>query len=339
MPGTIEFSRRSFLIMTAALAACKPGVDVLRLSGHTMGTTYNVTALTTGGVDREELAAAIETALAEVNDQMSNWDSASEISRINAQAGDDAITLSPALAHVMDGASVVHRASDGKFDVTVGPLIDLWGFGADGTTPHMPDDASIATAMSRIGQERVLVQDGKALRKTAPGAEIYLAAIGKGYGVDRAVEALRSFGLSDFLLEIGGDLYASGHNADGAPWQIGIESPVAGARDLQKVIGVSGLGMATSGDYRNFFETGGTRYSHVIDPTSGRPIAHATVSATVLTEDAMMADAWATAMLVLGSERGMAIAEAQDLAVLFIDRDGASGFKTAASSRFLPLEA
>lgn len=339
MPGMMKFSRRSFLVMTAALAACKPGADILKFSGLTMGTSYNVVALPTGrGPDREEVARAIELALAEVDDQMSNWNGASELSRVNAHAGDTPITLSPALARVMEGAGAVHRASEGSFDVTVGPLIDLWGFGAEGGASQRPAEAAITAAMARSGQDRVLSLEGDTLRKTAAEAEIYLSAIGKGYGVDRVATALRGFGLQDFMVEIGGDLYASGRNGDGTPWQIGIESPLVGARGLQQVIGVSNQGMATSGDYRNFFEADGTRYSHIIDPTTGKPITHATVSTTVLTGDAMMADAWATAMLVLGRERGMKIAEAQGLAVLFLDRDGDT-FRPVASSRFETLTA
>ncbi|MFV0473604.1 MAG: FAD:protein FMN transferase [Pikeienuella sp.] len=340
VPGATRISRRSFLIMTAALAACKPEAELLKFSGPAMGTTYNVAAVDhEGDADRAALDLAIRAALAEVDQVMSNWNPASEISRVNARAWGEAIPLSPELAHVMAGASAVHRASEGRFDVTAGPLIDLWGFGADGGAPRVPDDDAIAAAMARSGQDRVLSLEDGALRKTTPGPEIYLAAIGKGYGVDRVAAALRGFGLGDFMVEIGGDLYAAGDNASGAPWRIGIESPAPAARDLQKIVGLSGLGMATSGDYRNFFEADGAHYSHIIDPMTGRPITHSTVSATVLTEDAMMADAWATAMLVLGSERGLAIAEKQELAVYFIDRDDDSQFSATASSRFSRLEA
>ncbi|MEC7764935.1 MAG: FAD:protein FMN transferase [Pseudomonadota bacterium] len=340
MSGITTLSRRSFLILsTAALAACNLKDEVLKFTGQTMGTEYNVVALKGGSaVDRAALAAAIEGALADVTVEMSNWDAASEISRVNA-GGTETFTLSPALANLMENANAVHRASDGRFDVTVGPLIDLWGFGAAGVAPHVPGDDQIANALALTGQSRVLTLDGATLRKTVAGAEIYLPAIGKGHGVDRVAEAVRSFGIVNFMVEIGGDLYTAGHNADGTPWHIGIESPVAGARSVYSVADVSNLGMATSGDYRNFFEADGTRYSHIIDPTTGRPITHKTVSATVMTENAMLADAWSTAMLVLGRARGLEIAEAQNLAVMFIDHDGAEGYKTTESSRFTALQA
>lgn len=340
MSGIPTLSRRSFLILsTAALAACNLEDEVLKFTGMTMGTQYNVVALKGGkAVDRAALAAAIDTALAQVNDEMSNWDATSEISRVNA-AGTEAVRLSPALADLMENANAVHAASDGRFDVTVGPLIDLWGFGAAGSTTRVPGEEAIAEARALTGQSRVLTLENGTLRKSVAGAEIYLPAIGKGHGVDRVATAVRSFGIENFMVEIGGDLYTAGHNADGTPWHIGIESPVAGARSVYSVVDVSNLGMATSGDYRNYFEADGTRYSHIIDPTTGRPITHNTVSASVLTENAMLADAWSTAMLVLGRDRGLEIAEAQNLAVVFIDRDGAEGYKTTESSRFTALQA
>ncbi|MFW2589363.1 FAD:protein FMN transferase [Sagittula sp. SSi028] len=323
----------------AAVAACKPEAEVLKLSGNTMGTQYNVVAVPTGGaLDRAAVSAAIETALADVTAEMSNWDAGSEISRLNASKAGAPVRLSPALANVMQNANAVHLASDGRFDVTVGALIDLWGFGVADVAPNIPADSAIADAMQRAGQGRVLDLQGDVLTKQTDGAEIYLAAIGKGHGVDRVADALRGLGITDFMVEIGGDLYTAGNNPEGTPWQIGIESPVAGQRGLYSVADVSNLGMATSGDYRNFFEADGTRYSHIIDPATGRPILHDTVSATVLTENAMLADAWATAMLVLGRERGLEIAEAEGLAVTFIDRDG-EGFKTTESSRFKALQA
>lgn len=342
MFATERFTRRTFLILSSAatLAACKPEDEVLRLSGATMGTTYHIVAVANGRrVEKAALEEAVRVALADVNTEMSNWDAASEISRVNAAAAGTTLQLSPALAHVMQGATEVHRASDGRFDVTVGPLIDLWGFGSAGNGPHVPEAELIAAAMRTSGQERVLSLSGDRLQKSVDGAEIYLSAIAKGHGVDRVAEAVRSFGMTDFMVEIGGDLYTSGRNPEGQPWQIGIESPEAGDRSLYGVADVSGLGMATSGDYRNFFEVADTRYSHIIDPTTGRPITHGTVSTTVMTDSAMMADAWATAMLVLGRERGLAIAEAQGLAVLFIERQPGEGFVTTESSRYTALQA
>jgi len=161
-------------------------------------------------------------------------------------------------------------------------------------------------------------------------------------GFYQVARTLREFGLTDYMVEIGGDLYTAGRNPDGQPWQIGIESPEAFDRGVMQVVGVSGLGMATSGDYRNFFERDGKRYSHIIDATTGRPVTHHTASVTVLTENAMMADAWATALLAVGTKRGLEIANDREMAVLFVDRSGEAGqigHVTAASERFKALQA
>jgi FAD:protein FMN transferase len=337
--GLTSISRRSFLIMTAAVAACKPGAEVVRLSGQTMGTTWNIAAVDHGrSVDAAGLATQVELALADVTRAMSNWDQGSELSRLNAAAAGDVLPLSPGMQQVLAAAASVHAASEGRFDVTAGALIDLWGFGAADVPQRLPQDAELAAVMDVVGQGRMLALRDGHLVKAATGTSIYLAAIGKGHGVDRVAEVLRASGLEDFMIEIGGDLYASGRNGNGTPWQIGVEVPLAGASGVHRLLGVSGKGMATSGDYRNFFEHDGQRYSHIIDPTTGRPITHATVSASVLAEDAMLADAWATAMLVLGRARGMEIAEAEGLAVLFIETSD-DGLVTSESSHLAALTA
>jgi thiamine biosynthesis lipoprotein len=307
--------------MTAAVAACKPGSELLRLTGQTMGTTWNIVAVDHDrAVEARALADRVETALADVTRAMSNWDAGSELSRINAAPAGEVLTLSPQMAHVLAAAADVHRASAGRFDVTAGALIDLWGFGAGHAGHRVPAEAEIAALRDLlVGQDRLLNLDGASLTKGASETSIYLSAIAKGYGVDSVAQVLRAAGLRDFMIEIGGDLYAEGRNGNGQPWQIGVEVPRAGVAGVHRVIPVTGLGMATSGDYRNFFDANGQRYSHIIDPTTGRPITHDTVSATVLDADAMRADAWATAMLVLGRARGTEIADALGLPVLFIE--------------------
>ncbi|WP_308421485.1 FAD:protein FMN transferase [Salipiger pallidus] len=302
-----------------------------------MGTSYNIVAVDKGSnVARADLQAAIDTALTEVNGQMSNWDSGSEISRFNAVQTGDAFEMSGPLGHVMQAAADVNLRSEGRFDTTMGPLIELWGFGAPGER-SMPADVEIERALAASGHDNTLSVGETSLSKVRGDAQVYLAAIGKGYGADRVATALESLGISDYMVEIGGDLYASGRNPSGQPWQIGIEKPDSLTRGVLDVVGISGVGLASSGDYRNYFERDGKRFSHVIDPATGRPIEHHTAAATVIAENGMMADAWATAMLTLGRERGLEIAEAHDIAVVFIERDHAAGegqFKTHASSRF-----
>ncbi len=348
MPDNFLISRRNFMIMPAclaALSACKLGssASVLKVAGFTMGTNYSIVAVDhTQSLSEEELRTDIDKALLQVNAQLSNWDATSEISRFNASTSTDSIAVSPALAEVMNAADTVHAASDGQFDVTVGPLIDLWGFGAADNTAQTPTAEAIEVALRTSGQSRTLRVSDKSLQKQTPGTEIYLSAIGKGYGVDVIARKLESYGIKDFMVEIGGDLYTAGLNPDGTPWQIGIETPDAHDRTMHEVVGLSNLGMATSGDYRNYFEQDGVRYSHIIDTKTGRPITHTTASVTVLTENAMLADAWATAMLVLGKERGLEIANNRDMAVLFIERDSNAThtkFITTPSVRFSEMQA
>ncbi len=337
------FSRRSFLVMPLAFAAaCKKGWSVLELAGLTMGTGYKIVAIDhSQAVDQAALQADVDAALARVTAQMSNWDDASEISRFNAASAGDSLTVSAEFYHVMQAAADVNAASDGRFDVTAGALFDLWGFGTKHNTGSMPTDAQIADALGCCGQEQSIALHNGALGKLNDGAQIYLSSIAKGFGVDLVAKTLAAHGITDYMVEIGGDLVTAGKNPEGQPWQIGIETPQSFDRGVMQVVGLSNMGMATSGDYRNFFEVDGQRYSHMIDPTTGRPVTHNTASVTVLTDNAMLADAWATALLVLGRDRGLALANERGLAALFIERsaDASKGLVPTASDKFTSLTA
>ena len=342
MSDRSSFTRRAFMVMPLALAACYNRQQVIELVGQTMGTTYKVVAVDhTRQLDQDDVSRAISGALTQVNASMSNWDPRSEISRINDAPPGVLTPMSAELSQVMAAAADVHGASRGRFDTTMGPLIELWGFGAPGQRTR-PADAAIAQALSKTGHANTLTLTANQVQKTDKDAQVYLAGIGKGYGADHVGRALESLGLTDFMVEIGGDLYASGRNPEGLPWQIGIESPDPLQRGLSQVVGVSGMGLASSGDYRNFFEVDGQRFSHLIDPVTGAPVVHQTASATVLAENAMLADAWATAMLTLGRARGMEIAKAHNIAVMFIERDPNATelrFKSEASPLFTEMTA
>ncbi len=312
--------------------------DVVRLSGETMGTTFNITAI---GEDLDEaaLAASVEQALAGVNAKMSNWDPNSEVSTFSASTSTDPVAISDEFALVLAAANDVHEKTGGTFDVTLGPLIELWGFGPRKPEDPVPSDADIQAALNGVGQARLLTLDASAgtLAKSDPSVGINLSAIAKGYGIDAVAETLQDAGIEDYLVEIGGDLVTKGQNDQGEAWRIGIEKPEAGSQSVQLIVSLDDRGMASSGDYKNFFEQDGVRYSHIIDPTTGRPITHRTTSVTVLAENAMIADAWATAMLALGQEKGMELAEQYKLAVYFISRDvtgGDDAYITVHSSAF-----
>lgn len=342
MSTLTTFSRRSFLVMPLALAACKGRSQVIEILGFSMGTSYKVVAVDhSNRLEQGDVKVAISAALSDVNQSMSNWDQGSEISRFNSQSGTGNVSMSAPLTNVMTAAGEVNTASLGRFDTTVGPLIELWGFGAPGSTA-VPTSDAIAAAQERSGHANTLEIGATTLRKTQSDTQVYLAGIGKGFGADHVGRALEGLGLRDYLVEIGGDLYAAGRNPDGLPWQIGIETPNPSDRAIMGVVGVSNMGLASSGDYRNFFDADGKRYSHLIDPTTGRPVDHHTASATVLADNAMLADAWSTAMLVLGREQGLEVAKAHGIAVQFVDRDRVAGtarFVTHASDTFKALTA
>ncbi|EEE35956.1 thiamin biosynthesis lipoprotein ApbE [Rhodobacteraceae bacterium KLH11] len=324
------------LFVTACLFDKEP--DVVRLSGETMGTTFNITAIG-DDLDEAALGDAVQETLAQVNAQMSNWDPNSEVSTFSASTSTDAVPVSDEFALVIEAANEVHAQSRGTFDVTLGPLIELWGFGPRKPEDPVPADADIMAALAQVGQARLLTLDRAAgtLAKSDAGVGINLSAIAKGYGIDAVAARLREAGVEDYLVEIGGDLVAKGQNDKGESWQIGVEKPEAGAQSIQLIVPIDDRGLATSGDYKNFFEQDGIRYSHIIDPTTGRPITHRTTSVTVLADNAMMADAWATAMLALGQEKGLELAETNKLAVFFISRDvtnGEEAYITVQSSAF-----
>ncbi len=316
------------LAVATLLSAClfDKEPEVVRLSGETMGTTFNITAIGVD-VDEEALAVAVEETLADVNAKMSNWDENSEVSKFSKSQSTEPTQVSEEFALVIAAANDVHEKSGGTFDVTLGPLIELWGFGPRKPEDPVPSDEDIQAALNSVGQARLLTLDREAgtLAKSDVGVGINLSAIAKGYGIDAVAGTLRDAGIEDYMVEIGGDLVTMGENDKGEAWRIGIEKPEAGSQNLQLIVQLDDLGMATSGDYKNFFEQDGVRYSHIIDPLTGRPITHRTTSVTVLAENAMMADAWATAMLALGQEKGLELAEKHKLAVYFISRDVTGG--------------
>lgn len=330
------------LVAIPLLASCylfDSPPEVIQLGGKTMGTTYNITVVDApADVTRDKLNMAVEAMLADVNGKMSNWDKTSEVSRFNALQSTAPVEISADFAYVMRAANDIHHLSGGKFDVTLAPLIDLWGFGAKKPGDPVPSDQEIDAALQNVGQAKLLTlnESTPSLQKNQVGVSVNLSAIAKGFGADQLAGVLRSHGVENYLVEIGGDLVTAGLNAQGEAWSIAIEKPQVGTQSIELIIPVSDLGMATSGDYRNFFEQDGIRYSHLIDPTTGRPITHRATSVTVLAQNAMLADALATALLVVGEKQGLEIAQANDIAAFFIWR-GADGFESATTNAFETL--
>jgi thiamine biosynthesis lipoprotein len=304
------------VLAAGLLAGCGSDGRTLSLSGATMGTSWSVQiSRPPEALDPDALLADITETLARVNDRMSTYDPDSELSRFNAEDGDGWFAVSPELVALAEQARRVSERSGGAFDVTVGPLVNLWGFGPEVKADQIPDQADIDAALGRVGWRKVETRaQPPALRKAASDVYVDLSAIAKGHGVDRVADLLAEAGIEHYLVEIGGELRGRGLNAAGEPWRIAVERPDVDRRAVLTVVALRDRAMATSGDYRNFFELDGRRYSHTIDPATGRPVDHQLASVTVLAERCADADAWATALLVLGPERGGALADELGLA-------------------------
>jgi thiamine biosynthesis lipoprotein len=295
-----------------------------KLEGRTMGTTWSV--LLDGARSEARvvgLRERIEALLADVNASMSTYDPASELSRFNALESTAPMALSAPLAAVLRDALEVHRASQGAFDVTVGPLVEAWGFGAKGRPRAAPTDEELALLLEAVGSEK-LTLDGGFLTKAHPKLRVDLSAIAKGDAVDRVSALLLELGEPNHLVDIGGELRARGRSASGEPFRVGIESPDPATRSVRVAVALSDRSIASSGNYRNVFELDGVRYAHTIDPVSGRPVQHRLLAASVLHDRCGLADAWATALMAAGPERAWALATEQGLDVLLLE-DGPDG--------------
>ena len=278
-----------FLFLTLNLHGCGSESDqkpLVTLRGTTMGTTYNVSIK---HYDAEKLTQTIhkeiETILDTVNLEMSNWDKSSSISKFNYLKTTDPIPITGSLAKILSEANKVHDQSEGAFDITLMPLTDIWGFGRK-NVKQVPSEEEIESALKIVGQKSLLVLDQKrlTLRKKIESASVDLSGIAKGFAIDQISDSLKARGINDFLVEIGGDLYASGEKGPKSPWVIGIEKPDQKLGEVNVIVRIANKAVATSGDYRNFFEKDNRRYSHIIDPKTGRPISHQTASVTVLAE-------------------------------------------------------
>lgn len=311
-------------------------------TGATMGTTWSVkvSEVDLGTEARAAIADAISARLDVVNAQMSNWDPQSEISRFNAHASTDPFPVSPPVIEVLTLSREVSRRSEGAFDVTVAPLVAAWGFGPVDRPPEAPAPERLADLLEQVGWRGIEVAaTSNTLRKRDPRLTADLSAVAKGHGVDAIAEAVAALGHGSFLAEIGGELRAAGLKASVEPWRVAIEAPDTEVRTIWEAIELRDAAMATSGDYRNYYERDGQRISHTIDPRTGRPIEHALASVSVVAETAARADAWATALNVLGPEGGPALAEREGLAAYFIVRDpeSESGFRSVETPPFTAL--
>jgi thiamine biosynthesis lipoprotein len=310
-------------VAVGALAVWRPLAreerEVHEFTGRTMGTTYAVSVdADLSDAQRERIGLLIEERLAHVVSLMSSYDTTSQVSRFNRHASTAPFSLDREVVEVLARAREVSERSGGAFDVTVAPLVDAWGFGATDPAEPLPDGARLADLLAYVGYRGLTIDSAAGTAaKSDPRMRIDVSGIAQGYASDLVAGALGDQGLTDFLVDVGGEIRTAGRRRSGRPWRLGIESPEDGA-PVWGLVELGSEGMATSGDYRNWFQVAGVRYAHIIDPRTGRPIEMRGASVTVVHRSAALADAWATALCVLGPDAGFEVARREGLAAAFI---------------------
>jgi len=316
--------------------------DVVELNGLAMGTTWfvKVVAPDAKPEQRDEVRTAVQRELDRVERLMSTWDAQSELSKFNRTPSTEAFPMSEPTLDVLEISLAASDRTSGAFDVTVGPAVRAWGFGAgaDPATHTPPDEPTLARLREGVGYLNLEIdRPTGTVRKGHGETEVDLSGVAKGYAVDRISRALGKLGWHNVLVELGGELGARGTHGPGDPWRVAVERPGADGRSIFAIVELRDAGMATSGDYRSFYVRDGVRLSHLIDPRTLRPIAHTVASVSVIDADTARADALATGLGVLGLEAGLALAEREQIAAYFIVRDPGDALRGVASSRFKPF--
>jgi thiamine biosynthesis lipoprotein len=328
-----------FLVTACSDNELLPAYD---LSGSTMGTTFNITLVAPpADMDLDSLQTRIQDRLEHVDSIASTYRSDSELSRFNAESSTDWVRVMPEFCRMIMAANDISAMTQGAFDITVGPLVNLWGFGPknlqEDWEDELPTDDEISAARTSVGYEMLETDcDHSVIRKASAAIYVDLSGWAKGYAVDQLAKLLDEQHLTNYLVEIGGELRARGHNAEQRKFAIAIEKPMENNTVQYEVLRLSDVSVATSGDYRNFFEHDGKRYSHSIDPRTGRPVSDEVAGVTVISTSTAYADAVATAFLILGHEDGHALAEKLRIAAFFLVRTD-NGIEEKSTSQFEQL--
>ncbi|QIZ75607.1 FAD:protein FMN transferase [Ferrimonas lipolytica] len=314
------------------VSGCTPSAQVVKIEGSTMGTSYHISWVG-DAAQAQQLQTKIDDRLVAVNQSMSHWQPDSLISRFNHYDSTEPMTIDHDFATVMAESIWLAEQTERALDVTIAPIIDLWGFGPQGQVEQAPSPREIAMAQALSGINKVSLND-LALSKSEPLLTLNLSAIAKGFGVDVVADLLEQHQIGSYMVEIGGELRLRGTKPAGKPWRIAIERPDPAGRELFQVIEPGNMAVATSGDYRNFFEENGTRFSHLIDPRSGAPITNRLASVTVLSPSCMRADGFATAFSIMGTEASLAYANEHKMPVMLIEKSISGQFNTFYSDAF-----
>ncbi len=312
-----------FLILLLFLFSCinRKEIEVREFSGQTMGTTYSIKVVSkSNSFQKSKIQSGIDSVLIDINKKMSTYITDSELSKFNKYQDTNWVKVSRDLAIVISKALEISKASNGMYDITIGPLVNLWGFGPKFKDKKIPSDKEILEQKKNVGYKNILVDlDNSKIKKRIKNIYCDLSSIAKGYGVDKVGIFLESIGFENYMVEIGGEVRTKGENGKNEKWKIGIATPTNDG--LQKIVNLSNYSMATSGDYLNYFEENGIRYSHTINPKTGKPITHKLASVSVIHSNCSNADAYATAIDVMGPKEGYKFALQQNLPIFMIVRE------------------
>ena len=323
MTAFFSLMKKIFLLLVIHLlvTACEPGKHYNKISGPTMGTQFNI-IYQSDGINSEALKDNIVDQLELINQLMSTYIPDSEINRFNNDQSDNCFVFSSQTWDVLLAAKDIYHQTHGAFDITVGPLVSRWGFSAEEYHERVPSPLEVAELLAIVGTDKLQYNhQQQCITKQVKAVQINLSAIAKGYAVDRIANILDDFSINNYLVDIGGESKAKGLNPTGQTWTIAIEKPVSLARQQAVILSLDNNSIATSGDYRNYFEYQGQRFSHTIDPTTGYPITHKLTSISVIHPSNMYADGYATALSVLGEEQALNFAAEMKLPVFIIERD------------------
>ncbi|CDQ15456.1 FAD:protein FMN transferase ApbE [Klebsiella quasipneumoniae] len=320
----------------SATTPATPASTATVLDGKTMGTFWRVSVIGVDEAKAQALRAKVQAQLDADDRLLSTWKNDSALMRFNHAADTRPWPVSEAMADIVTLSLRIGAKTDGAMDITVGPLVNLWGFGPDKQPVATPDAQAIAAAKARIGLQhlQVINQSGRQfLQKDIPDLFVDLSTVGEGYAADHLARLMEQEGISRYLVSVGGALVSRGMNGEGKPWRVAIQKPTDRENAVQAIVDINGHGISTSGSYRNYYELDGKRISHVIDPQTGQPITHKLVSVTVIAPTALEADGWDTGLMVLGPEKAQQVVREQGLAVYMIVKEG-EGFKTWMSPQF-----
>ncbi|MGL4725444.1 MAG: FAD:protein FMN transferase ApbE [Scandinavium sp.] len=340
----ITFFRTALIAVAFIMSGCDNGTSVSTtekapatvLEGKTMGTFWRASVINLDDAQVETLRQKIQAQLDGDDQLLSTWKNDSALMRFNHSRSMTPWPVSEAMADIVTESLRIGAKTQGAMDITVGPLVNLWGFGPDKQPVKTPTQEQIDAAKARTGLKHLSVinQSGSQyLQKDLPDLYVDLSTVGEGYAADHLARLMEQEGISRYLVSVGGALFSRGMNAEGQPWRVAIQKPTDKENAVQAIVDINGHGISTSGSYRNYYELDGKRISHVIDPQTGTPIQHKMVSVTVISPTALEADGWDTGLMVLGPERAKEVVREQGLAVYMIIKEG-DGFKTWMSPQF-----